>query len=156
MSILSLKNPRYLKPWPTILDGLMQGRKTRSYRTWGLQENLEEPLPFPKKFWQDTKGNPLNVRLSREKRKIWQTTSRQVSNCSFRNFKDRLYQKSQRYAPFLKYSSLRILIAKAVGYKQILKQGYCKNAFCNATLPDDEVTLIQPPIGDLDFQEDEY
>ena len=28
--------------------------------------------------------------------------------------------------------------------------------FFNAKLPDDEVTLIRPTIGDLDFQDDEY
>ena len=64
------------------------------------------------------------------------------------NFEDRLYQKSQRYAPVLKYSSLRLLTAKAVGNKRILQQGDCKNAFCNTTLPDNEVTVIRPPIGD--------
>ena len=72
------------------------------------------------------------------------------------NFGDRLYQKSQRYAPFLKYSSLRLLTAKAVGYKRILQQVDCKNAFCNANLPDNEVTVIRPPIGDPAFQEYEY
>ena len=30
------------------------------------------------------------------------------------NFEDRLYQKTQRYFPVLKYSSLRLLTAKAV------------------------------------------
>ena len=52
------------------------------------------------------------------------------------NFEDRLYQKSQRYAPVLKYSFLSLLTAKAVGDKRILQQGDCKNAFCNATLTD--------------------
>ena len=66
-------------------------------------------------------------------------------------FKDRLYQKSQRYSPVLKYSSLRLPTAKAVGEKRILQQGDCKKAFCNATLKNDEVTLIQPPIGDPAF-----
>ena len=72
------------------------------------------------------------------------------------NFEDRLYKKPQRYAPVLKYSSLRLLTAKEVGDKLILQQGECKNAFCNATLPDNEVTVIRPSIGDPDFQEDEY
>ena len=31
------------------------------------------------------------------------------------NFEDRLYQKSQRYDPVLKYSSLRLLADKSVG-----------------------------------------
>ena len=71
------------------------------------------------------------------------------------NFEDRLYQKSQRYAPVLKYSYLRILTDKAVGDKRILQKSECKNKFCNATLPDDEFTVIRPPIGDPAFQEDE-
>ena len=72
------------------------------------------------------------------------------------NFEDRLYQKLQRYAPVLKYSPLYLLTAKAVGDKHILQQGDLKNAFCNATLPDDEVIVIIPPICDPDFQDDEY
>ena len=72
------------------------------------------------------------------------------------DFEDRLYQKSQLYAPVLKYSSLRLLIDKALGDKRILQQGNYKNALYNSTLPDDEVTVIRPPIGDPDFQEDEY
>ena len=69
------------------------------------------------------------------------------------DFEDRIYQKSQRYAPVLKYSSLCLLTAKSVGDKRILQQCDCKNAFCNATLPGNEVTVIIPPIGDPDFQE---
>ena len=34
--------------------------------------------------------------------------------------------------------------------RRVLKQGDCKNAFCNAKLPDDEVTIIKPPSGDPD------
>ena len=72
------------------------------------------------------------------------------------NFEDCLYQRSQRYSPVLKYSSLRLLTTKAVSDKHILHQGYCKNAFCNSKLPDNEFTVIRPPIGDPDFQDDEY
>ena len=72
------------------------------------------------------------------------------------NFENRLYQNPQRYTPVLKYSSLRLLTAKAIGDKNILQQGDCKNALCNATVPEDEVMVIIPPIGDLDFQDDEY
>ena len=32
----------------------------------------------------------------------------------------------------------------------------CKNEFCNANLPEYEVTVIRPPIGYPYFQEDEY
>ena len=69
------------------------------------------------------------------------------------NFVDRLYQNPQRYAPVLKYSPLRLLTAKSVGDRRILQQGDCKNAFCNSTLPDNEITVIRPPIGDPAFQE---
>ena len=56
----------------------------------------------------------------------------------------------------LKYSSLRLLTSKAVGDKRILQQGDCKNTFCNATLPDNDVAVKRPLIGDPDFQEDAY
>ena len=72
------------------------------------------------------------------------------------NFEDRLYQKSQLYAPVLKYSYLRLLTSKTVGDKCIRHQGDYNNAFCNATLLDDEVTVIRPPISDPYFQDDEY
>jgi hypothetical protein len=45
------------------------------------------------------------------------------------HFEDRYYTKSQRYAPVLKYSSLRLLYSKAVEKKRILQQDDCKNAF---------------------------
>ena len=72
------------------------------------------------------------------------------------DFEDCLYQKSQRYAPLLKYISLRLLTAKAVVYERILQQGDCVNSFYNATLTNDEVNVIRSPIGNLAFQEDEY
>ena len=72
------------------------------------------------------------------------------------NFEDRLYEKSQRYAPVLKCSSLRLLTAKCVGGKRILQQGDCKNAFCIANLPDDEKMAIRPPVGDPSYGKDKY
>ena len=72
------------------------------------------------------------------------------------DFEDRLHQKSQRYAMVLKYSSLHLLTAEAVGDKRILQQVDCKNAFYNATLLENEVTVIRPTIGDPAFQEDEF
>jgi hypothetical protein len=64
------------------------------------------------------------------------------------NFEDRYYSKSKRYAPVLKYSSLRLITSMAVADREVLQQGDCKQAFCNATLPDDECTVVRPPIGD--------
>ena len=37
------------------------------------------------------------------------------------DFEDKLYEKSQRYAPVLKYSSLHLLTAKCVGDKRVLQ-----------------------------------
>ena len=31
-----------------------------------------------------------------------------------------------------------------------------KDAFCNENIPDDEVTVIRPPIGNPDFQDNKY
>eukprot|EP00956_Cyclotella_meneghiniana_P038057 scaffold148302_cov51-Cyclotella_meneghiniana.AAC.2 len=72
------------------------------------------------------------------------------------NHEDRIYDKSEKYAPVLKYSSLRLLVAKAVRAKRVLQQGDCKNAFCNAELPDDELTVVRPPVGDPGYAKDEY
>eukprot|EP00804_Cyclotella_cryptica_P023774 CCRYP_011152-RA/>CCRYP_011152-RA protein AED:0.31 eAED:0.31 QI:0/0/0/1/1/1/2/0/815 len=72
------------------------------------------------------------------------------------NFEDRIYEKSQRYAPVLKYSSLRLLLAKSIRAKRVLQQGDCKNAFCDANLPEDEATIVKPPVGDPAFSNNEY
>jgi hypothetical protein len=37
------------------------------------------------------------------------------------NYEDRVYEKSERYAPVLKYSSLHLLAAKAVRAKRVLQ-----------------------------------
>ena len=38
----------------------------------------------------------------------------------------------------------------------VLTQGDCKNAFCNAKLPDKEVTIIKPPSGNPDSRKDVF
>jgi hypothetical protein len=72
------------------------------------------------------------------------------------NYEDRYYSKSQKYAPVLKYSSLRLLTSKAVEHKRILQQGDCNNAFCHAKLPPDEQCAVRPPPGDPGYSKDEY
>ena len=72
------------------------------------------------------------------------------------NFEDGIYQNPQHYTPVVKYISLRLLVAKSVGDKRILQKGDSKNAFFNTTLPDNEVAVIRPPIGDPVFEGDEY
>jgi hypothetical protein len=40
-----------------------------------------------------------------------------------------------------------MLTALAVQHKRTLKQGDCKLAFIQATLPPDELTVVKPPVG---------
>ena len=94
-----------------------------SHLPLGLQEFIQEPLPRPEKVQQDTKVNPLNKCLSCENKKDGKPLPAKSRINFLGDFKYHLYQKSQRYAPFLKYSSLSLLIAKSVGDKQILQQG---------------------------------
>jgi hypothetical protein len=72
------------------------------------------------------------------------------------NHEDKLWNKSQRYAPVLQYSSLRLLVLKAVGDCRVLQQGNCKNEFCNATLPENERLAVCPPAGDPRYDKDEF
>ena len=63
------------------------------------------------------------MRLSSEKNKDGKPLRYRSHIVALGNFKERLYQKSQRYAPVLKYSSIFLLTAKSVGDKHILQQG---------------------------------
>ena len=72
------------------------------------------------------------------------------------NQEDRDWSKSDRYAPVLRTSSLCFLVSMAVEAKRMLKQGDCKNAFCQGVLPDDEVTIVRPPKGDPSAAKGEF
>eukprot|EP00978_Attheya_sp_CCMP212_P011740 scaffold29154_cov53-Attheya_sp.AAC.1 len=61
------------------------------------------------------------------------------------NHEARYWSNADKYAPVLSQLGLRLLTSMAVQHKRRLKQGDCKNAFCQATLPDDEPTIIHPP-----------
>ena len=63
------------------------------------------------------------------------------------NLERRVWEKADRYAPVLTSTSSRLLISMAVQDGRIMKQGDCKNAFCQPTLPDDEITIVRPPKG---------
>ena len=39
---------------------------------------------------------------------------------------------------------------------RILQQGGCKNDFCNALLPDNEITIVLPPLGDPESSPDDF
>jgi hypothetical protein len=72
------------------------------------------------------------------------------------NHEDRVWTKSEKYAPVLRSDSMRLLVSLAVEKCRTLKQGDCKNAFCQGVLPDDEITIVKPPLGDPDAAKDEY
>ncbi len=66
------------------------------------------------------------------------------------------WSKSNQFAPVLCFDSLCYLVSLAVQHCPGLKQGDCKNAFCQGILPPEEVTIIWPPLGDPDAAKDEY
>ena len=72
------------------------------------------------------------------------------------NHEDRVWTKPEKYAPVLRPDSLRLMVSMATERHTVLKQGDCKNAFCQGILLDDEITIVKPPIGDPDAKKDEY
>ena len=72
------------------------------------------------------------------------------------NREGREWSKSDRFAPVLRFDSLRYLVSLAVQHRRGLKQGDCKNAFCQGILPPEEITIVRPPSGDPDAAKDEY
>jgi hypothetical protein len=72
------------------------------------------------------------------------------------NHKDRVWTKPEKYAPILHPDMLHVLVSMAIERQCTLKQGDCKNAFCQGILPADEITIVKPPIGDPDTKKDEY
>jgi hypothetical protein len=74
-----------------------------------------------------------------------------LGNCECRD-----WSKSNWFAPVLHFDSLRFLVSLVVQHCRGLKQGVCKNAFCQGILPPEEVTIVRPPSGDPDAPKDEY
>ena len=68
------------------------------------------------------------------------------------NLENRLWAKSEKYAPVLQYSPLRLLTSMATYNFRLIRKGDCKNAFCNAKFLEDETTIIKPPSGDPDVK----
>ena len=54
--------------------------------------------------------------------------------------------RKDKYAPVLSATACCLLVSMAVADGRFLKQGDCKNAFCNGVLPDDEICIVKPPI----------
>jgi hypothetical protein len=72
------------------------------------------------------------------------------------NHEDRVWSKSDKFAPVLRSESLRLLVSMAVEKRRPLSQGDCKNAFCQGILPPDEVTIVRPLSGDPDAETGEF
>ncbi len=66
------------------------------------------------------------------------------------NHEDHIWTKSDRFAPVLRQDSLHFLTSLVVQKRRALRQGDCKNAFCQGILPPDETTIVRPPSGDPD------
>jgi hypothetical protein len=60
------------------------------------------------------------------------------------NHEDRVWTKTEKYAPVLHPDSMRLMVSKATGCRCILKQGDCKNAFFQFILPEDKITIVKP------------
>jgi hypothetical protein len=72
------------------------------------------------------------------------------------NRESREWSKSNRFAPVLRFDSLRYLVSLAIQRCRGLKQGGCKNAFCQGIFPPEEITIVRPPLGDPDAAKDKY
>ena len=66
------------------------------------------------------------------------------------------WNKGDVYAPVLSMIELRLLTSLAVRNKCILKSGDVKQAFVQATLPEDEVYVVRPPHGCITSSPNEY
>jgi hypothetical protein len=69
---------------------------------------------------------------------------------------DRLWFKSDKYAPVLHPNTLRLIVSMAIEQRKVLQQGDCKNVFWQGILPPDKITIAKPPIGNPDAKTDEY
>ena len=87
--------------------------------------------------------NIFNVKTDKEGNPI-RAKSRIVA---LGNLEQRIWSREDRYAPVLNGISSRLLLSMAIEDGRYLKQGDCKNAFCNGILPDDEICIVKPPMN---------
>ena len=72
------------------------------------------------------------------------------------NHEDHDWRKSEKFASVLRQDSLRFLTSMAVASRRPLRQGDCKNKFCQRILPPDKVTIVCPPSGNPKAAPDKY
>ncbi len=63
------------------------------------------------------------------------------------NLDQRTWSKSDCFSPVASILMIRLLTTLAVQNNRTLKQGDCKCAFIQASLPAEELTIVKPPIG---------
>ncbi len=72
------------------------------------------------------------------------------------NHEDRVWSKSNLFAPVLCQDTLCFLVSLAVEKRHPLCQGDCKNAFCQGLLPVDGITIVRPPSGNPEANLQEF
>jgi hypothetical protein len=72
------------------------------------------------------------------------------------NHKDHVWSKCNHFVSVLHSNSLWFLVLMVAKKHHPLRQGNCKNAFCQGVLPPEEVTIAQPPSGDPEAEPNEY
>jgi len=63
------------------------------------------------------------------------------------NLDPRPWTKSDCFSPVVSIPMVRLLTALAVHNRRTVKQGDCKFAFIQASLPENELTIVKPPLG---------
>ena len=64
------------------------------------------------------------------------------------NHENRIWTKSEKFALVLWPDLLRYIASLAVQKRRLLKQGDCKNMFCDGDLLENGVAIVRPPNGD--------
>jgi hypothetical protein len=72
------------------------------------------------------------------------------------NHEDRVWKKSNKFAPVLHQDSLRFLTSMTVASRRPLCQGDCKNAFCQGILSPNKITIVPLPSNNPEPAPDEY
>ncbi len=72
------------------------------------------------------------------------------------NHEDHLWSKSDRFAPVLHQNSLCFITSLTVEKHRALRQGDCKNTYCQGILLPEETMIICPPSGDPDADPNKF
>ncbi len=92
--------------------------------------------------------HPFDVRTHHKKDAMFNPLCAKLRIVALGNHKDHIRTKSEKYAPVHPPNSMQLITSLDIEKCRTLKQSDCKNAFCPGILPDDEITIIKPPIDD--------